>query len=305
MDYTVVIPARNEEACIARAISSAVEQSLPPREVIVVDDGSTDGTGQAASAFPSVRVIRHEAPAGLSVARNDGIAAATTAWIAFLDADDQWHPDKMDCQADVAKTTGAGVIYCGILQRWQDDGPSAKILAPHFLYPGALRRALLLRNCITGSGSAVVARRDLLTQAGGFDVSLARSEDRDMWIRLSWLTRFAAVERPLVTIWKRPGRHGSDPEAMFQAGLAVITKNRELYRRYSDGRVLWRRAVAALYERRGMAYISSGQLRLARRDFFTAARRWPFRLKTVVPLAKLCLGLVRPRETPSDGTEVG
>ncbi|HDI51416.1 MAG TPA: glycosyltransferase family 2 protein, partial [Bacteroidetes bacterium] len=85
-EYSVVIPAYNAANFIGDAIESVLSQTLPPREVIVVDDGSNDGTGSLAKTFPLVKVIRHDHCCGPSQARNTGISAASCEWIAFLDA---------------------------------------------------------------------------------------------------------------------------------------------------------------------------------------------------------------------------
>ncbi len=293
-EYAAVIPAHNEVACVAGAIESVLAQSLPAAELIVVDDGSTDGTGQRAREFPSVRVVTHPRCQGLSQARNTGVAAASAGWVALLDADDRWYPEKIQQQAQLAERTGAGLIYCGA--RLRGHGLKSPVNVPATAFPDhrSLRRKLLLTNCITGSGSAVLARRDLLARAGGFDTSLRTAEDYDLWIRLSELTTFAAVRRPLVTLWKRPGRLGADPDAMFQAGRVLLDKHACRFRAYRDGFLLRRRAEAGLYERRGIAHLSNGNHGQARRDFARAAALWPFRVNSLVPLLKLCTGIHNP-----------
>jgi glycosyltransferase involved in cell wall biosynthesis len=286
------------EGYVARAIGSVLRQSLPPQEVIVVDDGSMDRTGLVAGGMEKVRVVRHDEARGLAEARNTGVRSARSAWVAFLDADDEWDDRKMERQARAAAEQGAGAVYCGVRLRTEGLADAREAPASTFGSERRLRRALLLHNCITGSASSMIVRREILEQCGGFDPALKRCEDRDMWIRLSWKTRFAAVREPLVTIWQRAGSLGSDPQKQFEAGWVVNQKHRALYSRYLDGRLLWRRAEAGLYERRGMARLSRGELRSARLDFRLAALRWPFRMKTLVPLMKLHLGLVRG---PSSG----
>jgi len=294
LEYAAVIPAHNEVACVGGAIESVLAQSLAPTELIVVDDGSSDGTAEKAREFASVRVVTHPRRKGLSQARNTGLAAASADWVAFLDADDRWHPEKIQQQAALAQQTGAGLIYCGA--RLRGHGLKSPVDAPATTFADhrGLCRKLLLTNCITGSGSAVLARRDLLIRAGGFDTSLRMAEDYDLWLRLSELTTFAAVRRPLVTLWKRPGRLGGDPDAMFQAGRVLLDKHAWRFRAYRDGFLLRRRAEAGLYERRGIAHFSNGNHGQARRDFARAVSLWPFRLNSLVPLIKLCTGIHNP-----------
>ena len=118
MTITVVIPAYNSEKYIARAIDSVLTQTHKPDEIIVVDDGSTDNTSEIARKYePSVKLIQQQ-NAGASVARNTGIEAATSEWIAFLDADDEWLPEKLKLQTEHLKRnphlqwTTANFIRC-------------------------------------------------------------------------------------------------------------------------------------------------------------------------------------------------
>ena len=115
---SVVIPCYNRAGLIARAVASAVAQSHLPHEVIVVDDGSTDGSAGVAAGLPGpVRVLR-QANAGAAAARNAGIATATGDWVAFLDSDDEWHSDKLRLQLDAAaRFPDAQLVFCDTLVR--------------------------------------------------------------------------------------------------------------------------------------------------------------------------------------------
>src|SRR4051812_3635959 len=93
-DVTVVIPARNRAHVLLRALASVKAQAAPPKEVIVVDDASSDGTAEVAEAF-GARVLKHPTSLGAGQARNSGIVAAETTWVAFLDSDDEWLPDHL------------------------------------------------------------------------------------------------------------------------------------------------------------------------------------------------------------------
>ena len=291
LNYSVIIPAHDEEAWIGAAVESAVNQSWPPFEIIVVDDGSTDRTPRVLRQFPSVRVVRHHPARGLAQARNSGIRVARGEWVAFLDADDRWDIDKIEQQARCAQRTGAGLVYCGARLRLA-DGQCIEVAADHFRRPRQLRRELMIRNCITGSGSAVLVRRELLLRAGGFDGVLSVAEDWDLWMRLAPITRFACVRQPLVTLNKRGGSLGGDPNRMFQVEDWVVRKNAELFRQFGSSMMLRRKAQARRYERRAKGYMGRGDLALARRDFADALRLWPFRLECLIPFAKLCVGAV-------------
>ncbi|HET6262971.1 MAG TPA: glycosyltransferase family 2 protein, partial [Chloroflexia bacterium] len=108
---SVVIPTYNRAHCIAHAIDSVLRQALPPHEVIVVDDGSTDDTATVLARYDRrVRVLRQE-NGGVSVARNNGIAAASGQWIAFLDSDDEWAPQKLAAHAEAIGAGGTMVVH--------------------------------------------------------------------------------------------------------------------------------------------------------------------------------------------------
>jgi len=289
--YAAVIPAHNEADYIAGAIESVLAQSLPAEEIIVVDDGSVDGTNEVAGRFPGVDVLRHAQCLGPSQARNTGFRRTSCEWIAFLDADDRWYPEKVERQAEVGHATGAGLVYCGTRVVWQDSPKTLEIKAASFRRHRNLCRGLLTYNCITGSGSGVLVRRDLLEKVGGFDTNLAVSEDWDMWLRLSQITRFAAVRRPLVTLTKRSNSLGSDAERMFQGAHAVLTKNAALFSRFWDGSLLWRKAEAKTFRRRGIRYLLDRQPERAKRDLWRSLSIWPFSADSIVPLSKLYLGM--------------
>ncbi|MGQ0615329.1 MAG: glycosyltransferase family 2 protein [Planctomycetaceae bacterium] len=299
IEYSVVIPARNEERHITGALESVLAQTLAPRAVIVVDDGSTDRTGELAAACGPLQVVRHEISRGLAAARNSGVAAVATPWVAFLDADDRWDATKIARQAEVAAATGAGLVYCGLRSTRGDGSRDEEVPATVFRTHRLLRRELACRNCITGSGSGVLVRTDLLRAAGGFAESLRVSEDWDMWLRLSVATTFAAVEEPLLTLLQRPASLGSDPERIFRGALEVIGRNSGFYGDFLDGALLRRRARSRAYERLGQGCIALGRMRQARRCYLRAAWLWPFRSRVLHPLIKLCTG--RLREARSAG----
>ncbi len=115
MDVSVIVPTRNRGALLAMTLRSALRQQDVDFEVIVVDEASTDGTPAMLAAVGDgrVRVIRHDTPRGLSAARNHGAADARGDWLAFLDDDDLWAPDKLVRQLNAAEQAGADWVYTG------------------------------------------------------------------------------------------------------------------------------------------------------------------------------------------------
>lgn len=123
MDFTCIIPAYNRERTIGRAIESALGQTMGHPEVIVVEDGSTDGTASVAASFePHITCIT-QSNSGGAVARNTGARAASTRWIAFLDSDDYWQPEHLArMNAAIHATDGRAAYYFGDLQRTEAEG---------------------------------------------------------------------------------------------------------------------------------------------------------------------------------------
>jgi glycosyltransferase involved in cell wall biosynthesis len=194
-DVSVVIPTRNRRALVARALATALGQRGVDVEVTVVDEGSSDDTAAFVSALadPRVTLVRHEMPKGVSEARNVGLSRARAPWVAFLDDDDVWAPDKLALQLDAARTGaswscgGAVLVDLGleILASWKF--PCAPAAIP-----------LLSYNCVPGGGSGPIVRTDLARRVGGFDTRLAILADWEMWIRLFLESPPAYADRPII-----------------------------------------------------------------------------------------------------------
>ena len=169
---SVIIPAYNAEKYIAKAIVRCLSQTDPPHEIIVVDDGSTDGTAAVAESFPlPVRVIRLTENMGLSVARNRAIQASSGDWIAFLDADDWFLPEKLERQRRSAQENPQAVlIYTRFLTSKEGVEAPARFNPPDKLWP------MLRYRCAFHVGT-VALRREAFDAVGGFDPSLRGVED--------------------------------------------------------------------------------------------------------------------------------
>ncbi|HEY1580384.1 MAG TPA: glycosyltransferase family A protein [Terracidiphilus sp.] len=233
MKIAALIPTYNRRGNIFRAIDSVLAQTLPPAEIIVVDDGSTDGTGDAVSAHygSTVRLIRQENQ-GVSTARTRAVEEATSEWIAFLDSDDIWLPTKLELQQNALRTLGedfgACFTNCGY---FGNPSMSCSVFEQGGLKLGSEMGALRnpLRYIVGAHGryapslmvQSLLVRRSLLKELGGFDQSLGFSEDRDLTFRLSFKTKFCIVSTPLVSIDRTPG------VSRLTDGLA--RKNDQLY----------------------------------------------------------------------------
>lgn len=192
---SAVIPAYNYAHFVTEAVTSALNQTHQNIEVIVVDDGSTDGTADVLKPFGSrIRYI-YQSNRGLSAARNTGIRAARGEWIAFLDADDLWHAAKTETQLKVIP----GDNRVGLI----GSLPAASL--PTQLETAPRVRPLSVRDFLVSiptGPSGTLVRRECFDNAGFFDEQLTSIEDRDMWLRVAALFDCVQVQSPCW--WYRP-----------------------------------------------------------------------------------------------------
>ncbi|MFN0028454.1 MAG: glycosyltransferase family 2 protein [Acidimicrobiales bacterium] len=207
-DVTVVIPTKNRRMLLRRALGTALAQERVSVEVIVVDDGSEDNTANDVRHCEDldVRLIRHETSRGLPAARNAGIALARAPWVAFLDDDDLWAPDKLVSQLELAnQTRDDGSTPAWVCSSCVQVDETDRIMGWASAGDREIDAArLLVDGVVPGGGSGVLARVDDLRRAGLFDENARLYEDWDMWIRLSLLSGGApSVDRPLVAyrVW--------------------------------------------------------------------------------------------------------
>ncbi len=242
---SVVIPTYNHAHFLGRAIVSALCQTFQDFEVIVVDDASDDDTAQVIERLrdPRVRLVRLPKHGGAARARNVGIAQARGEWIAFLDSDDEWLPEKLERQ--LAWLDGDGdpktaLVYCPYYR--QGTGGECVVRPKREPRQGDALDALL-----TGKGipttSAYLVRRSALLAIGGFDETLASAQDLDLLLRLAQAShRFAVVPEPLFVKHDHGGRQiATDPFAKLQGFRAIA-------RRW--GPLMTRRMGAAAYQER-------------------------------------------------------
>lgn len=242
---SVVIPAYNAADFIAHALNSVLAQTYRRREVLVVNDGSTDDTVRVLQAYGDAIRIVHKSNGGLSSARNRGIREAAGEFVAFLDADDRWLPDKLARQVEILLRDPA-VGFCST--RTLVEAPDGTLTGewPCPKIEGTLLRTLFLRNgSIPGSGSGVLVRRSLFDQAGGFDETLRSLEDVDMWMRLAAVTGYACIDAPLTVIVKHPASMSRNLDIMREAALRVMRKNRHLLPE-GDRNGLWQAGYASV-----------------------------------------------------------
>jgi glycosyltransferase involved in cell wall biosynthesis len=193
---SVVIPAYNCARYIEAAVQSALAQTHQNLEVVAIDDGSKDETLRVLESVADARLrVISQPNAGVSVARNNGVAQSSGDYLAFLDADDEWLPQKLEKQLTAMQSENAQWSYTS-LQLINDAGDELEI--QHSPRVGDLLEDLMLRGNVVSTPSSVVVERKLWNQSGGFDPDLSHSADWDLWIRLARLSPATYVREPLV-----------------------------------------------------------------------------------------------------------
>jgi glycosyltransferase involved in cell wall biosynthesis len=235
--YSVVISAHNAADFIEAAVASAQHQTMPPAEIVVVDDGSVDTTADVARRTGAT-VVMTGARAGPSAARNRGVAATSAPIICFLDADDEWRPTHAERLLKSMRASGAVFGSSGAERFGSESG----VIVAHFAAntPIDIRDNLLVDNPIIQSGAAVT--RTAFVAAGGYDEGMHMSEDYDLWHRLSMQGMFTYV--PLPTVRRR--MHGS--QLTHGNGAALYDAAWSVRRKYVGNR--W--PGARMQERNGM-----------------------------------------------------
>jgi glycosyltransferase involved in cell wall biosynthesis len=225
MSISVIIPAYNAARYLGETLESVLQQTLPPDEVLVIDDGSTDDTASIAESFgPAVDVISRE-NAKLAATRNFGVQVAKSEWIAFLDADDLWLSNKLERQMEeLSRHPEADLCYTGRVLLLQ-EGKTARLGQVVQVPPAEEIRKSLYRNT-TFLASSVIIRRSTFLAIGGHDTNLKFVEDWDTWLRLLHAgTKFAACPEPLV-------KYRIHVDSVSHKALPSLFEAKEIYRRH-------------------------------------------------------------------------
>ncbi|MCF6202418.1 MAG: glycosyltransferase [Methylococcaceae bacterium] len=179
---TILIPTFNRRILLERALNSVYKQTYSNFEVIVVDDGSTDGTEKMIrDLFPMVKYLS-QSNCGVSSARNKGIASAKGEWLAFLDSDDEWLPEKLSKQMSLLKSKPDYKI-CHTEEQWVRNGIKVNQMKKHKKAGGWIFLQCLPLCAM--SPSSIIIHHSIFSELGGFDTSLPACEDYDMWLRIT------------------------------------------------------------------------------------------------------------------------
>lgn len=229
---SVIIPTYNRETTIARAIQSVIDQTWPNYEIIVVDDCSTDHTRDIVEGFEDdrIRYVYLEQNGGASHARNTGMRLAQCEYIAFLDSDDEWMPEKLEKQMYemLQMPEQVGIVYCRMRARQEGKVP---IVCPPLSMDrerlaGNLLAELIEDNLI--GTPAILIKKKCLEQVGGFDESLSCLEDWDMVCRIAEQWEIGFVDEVLVEVHYSPGSVTSNIRGHLEARCRLIGRYRHL-----------------------------------------------------------------------------
>ena len=218
---SVVIPTFNSAPLVVEAVESVLAQTRPADEVIVVDDGSTDDTAARVKAFGDRVKYVHQPNARVAAARNTGLAHATGDIVAFLDADDAWHPRKLERQlAVLAARPDIGLLATG-LTPWPGAfaAPAGDPMTNTAALP--LDRMLLTNRIAT---SSVVVRKTVLDRIGAFDTELFGPEDYDLWLRAGQVSAAGVLTEPLTGYRDTPGSLGKQADTMRRGLVRIHAK---------------------------------------------------------------------------------
>ena len=196
-EISVIIPTYNRCDLLKRAINSVIKQTITPKEIIVVDNGSTDQTYQMVSSlFPEINYFI-EKKRGVSAARNKGILESKSKWIAFLDSDDAWKPTKLEKQMEYSVFNQDKYRIIHTDETWYRNKKFLNQLKKHKKSGGNIFKNSLQLCCI--SPSSVVLKKQIFDDYGLFDENLEVCEDYDMWIRITAKEEVGFLDSPLVS----------------------------------------------------------------------------------------------------------
>lgn len=257
-DCSVVIPTYNREKTINRAIDSVLAQTCPALEVIVVDDGSTDGTAERLATYgKKIRIIRCENN-GASAARNRGVAEATGRWIAFHDSDDVWLPHKLQAvemalrdseslpaveslHSQTAEIAAVQFLFSSFT-RFNESAYTVELFpervpttqAVQLLKQPIVELQLVRRNAV-GAPTMVVDRL-LFVKSGGFDETLPALEDWEFVLRIGTMTPFLFVSDPLVVAYAQASSVNTVKDAGTRAKHLIRQRHAALFKQYGKRR---------------------------------------------------------------------
>ena len=282
---SVIIPTHNRADILPRAIRSVQSQARHVNDIIVVSDGATDDTEDVVKRLAKedkrIRLIAYHPGHNGNYARNQGLAAATGEFIAFLDDDDEWLPRKTELQMEIfEREPDVGLVYASQNCIYEDTGVSYQTQP---MMRGDLSQSIFIRGEM-GTPSQVMIRRSVLEQTGPFDLELGALQDYDLWIRCCLVTKVDFVPEPCINYYNSSGTNqvSSNTEKYIHARLYIREKYRKEIAKYGED---FERKIDTLVENRiAERCLRNGQNGEARRHAWKA---WKIR-KSKISFLLIC-----------------
>lgn len=282
---SVVIPAYNAERFIGESVDSALAQTHPDVEVVVVDDSSTDATPHLLAAYGDRIRVHRQSNGGAATARNTGARIATGEWLAFLDADDLWEPAKIERQ--LARVSCAWSYTNRTNFGTRGDVPVLQSDCTAMHDGDVFARLLSEGNFITNS--SVLIRRGLFLELGGFYAALRNAEDWDLWLRVAERHPVAYCSEPLVRYRFHSAGKSQNHRAMAAARRTIVSRALELPRGRNLSWTARRRIWSETWRTNGWDAGRAGARGDALKHYAKAAAAWPLAIQPFKGALKVCL----------------
>jgi len=287
MTVSVVIPTYNRSAMVERAVRSVQAQTYTNLDIIIIDDGSTDDTGQRVAALQEedqrIRYIRHEKNRGAQAARNSGLRAATGDYIAFLDSDNEWLPQKIETQMALftARPASPGVVYCGF-SRVNSNQQLMHNYIPQFrgqVYPR------VLQDWLTDT-STLLIRREMLEKIGGVDETLRAYHEWDLCIRLARECEFDFAPDCLTIYHEHSGPSISKNLMIDAAGYQSVVERYQSDIRRECGK----KSLSRHYLKTARLFVLADEFDMAKKYFRKSIQQDPLNINAFVHYGASLLG---------------
>lgn len=281
MKVTIITPAFNAEQYLKKTIESVLSQTFSDYEMIIIDDGSTDATKTIAQEYikryPQKIKYIYQDNHGLSHARNTGIKAAQGEYIALLDSDDEWFPNRLEESVKAMEADPlCGLVHSNIMRIDTSNEPLEIPVREKQYLSGMIFKELLLRKAHIACPT-VLFRKSCLETIGLFDESLIKDqlgcEDRDLWLRLSRKFKICYIDQVLAYYRMSPGSMSRNRERMMKARSYVIEKN---VKDLPNADVLKKQAYAVIYKDLADEFLLEGDYEKARANYGQSLKYWPF-----------------------------
>jgi glycosyltransferase involved in cell wall biosynthesis len=281
---SVIIPTYNRSESLPRALTSVLHQTFQDLEIVVVDDASTDDTARVVQSFGDgrIRYIRHDTNKKEAETRNTGVRNSRGDYIAFIDDDDEWLPEKLELQVNLLDSSPpiVGAVYTGFVRI---DSATGKPLSEWISTKrGNIFHDMLSQNWV-GTPSTVVLKRACFDAAGLFDPTIVFGPDYDMWLRISQKYQFDCIRRPLVKYYVHSDRLSTNYELMIAGLEAKLKKHAALLAMDS-------KSYSRHYLNLGTYYCISGNTKKGRVALLRAIRLYPFEPRHYYNLSLSFLG---------------